>query len=100
MSETFGQLLAKFRERKGWSREVLAMEANLSGASMIWRFEHGKRRPSRNTVMTIAIALDANYADLAALLVAAGYWPGERGAVLVLDGLAAARAAGIGSKWG
>ena len=99
MSEPFGHVLRAYRERAGLSQLRLGRGAGLHDQSFVSRVESGQRKPTRATTEALADALGLEDADRARLLVAAGYWPGERGAVLALDALAAARAAGIGNKW-
>lgn len=98
MSEPFGRLLRRYRERISLSGHRLAVLAGFDH-STISRFEAGTRRPTLDSVCALAETLELSQADKSALMVSAGFWPGESGAVLVLDALAAARAAGIESKW-
>jgi transcriptional regulator with XRE-family HTH domain len=99
MGETFGALLKRYRDRAGWTGHHLAVQAGFDH-STISRFEAGTRFPTNGSVWALSVTLGLDTADRSALLVAAGYWPGETGAVLVLDALHAARAAGVGNKWG
>ncbi len=56
----FGELVQRYRERRGMSQERLAKEAQLSGGyiSLIETGQRGKR-PPRDTVLAIAQALGA-----------------------------------------
>jgi transcriptional regulator with XRE-family HTH domain len=100
MAETLSELLRFYRERAGLSQFRLGVAAGLHDQSFISRVEAGTRKPTRATLDALCDALKLGDADAAKLTVAAGYWPGEHGAILALDALHAARAAGVGAKWG
>ncbi len=100
MSDALSDLLRHYRERAGLSQFRLGVAAGLHDQSFISRVEAGTRKPTRATVNALCDALGLDERDAAQLTVAAGYWPGPHGAVLVLDALTAARAAGLGNKWG
>jgi transcriptional regulator with XRE-family HTH domain len=96
MSETFGALLFDFRTRADLSQFKLASAAGLDDHSSISRFESGKRNPTRATVDALAAALGLTSRERHAFTIAAGFWPGPA----PMNGRAAARAAGLGNKWG
>jgi transcriptional regulator with XRE-family HTH domain len=52
----------RIRQRRGWSRERLAAEANVS-LSTVWRLEHG-RYPRVEHLVALADALDVSVDQL------------------------------------
>lgn len=70
----FGQLLRQAREVAGISRGALAGLVGLS-ISYIHRIETGNRRPSRESLITLAEALEVEGESLNKWLLAAGYAP-------------------------
>lgn len=59
--ESIGKLIKKKREDLGWTLQELADRSGLPGFKKqdIWRFENGKRYPSRVTLNKILTALDS-----------------------------------------
>ncbi len=55
--------IVKLRQKKGWTQEKLAFEAELSKAGMCV-IESGKRSPTVNTLTKIASALNVKIIDL------------------------------------
>jgi len=70
----FSKSLSSERERRGLSREELAARASLN-PSHIYRLETGARRPSRETVLALADALEVDNATLELWLAKVGYAP-------------------------
>lgn len=68
----FGQLLRQARETAGLSRHVLAQRVGFN-TSHIYRMEVGDRRPSRESVLVLAEALDLDDKTVNEWLIAAGY---------------------------
>jgi transcriptional regulator with XRE-family HTH domain len=58
-----GPTVQRLRVAKGWNRERLAVESDLSIAT-ITRLENDQRSPALDTLRQIARALDVNVADL------------------------------------
>lgn len=66
---TFASQLRRFRDRRGWSMLHLARRTAID-VSLIWRFEHGERLPSRATLRRLASALCESDAEVSAFVVA------------------------------
>jgi len=62
-TETVRRNIVKFRQKKGWTQEKLAFEAELSKAGMCV-IESGQRSPTINTLEKIAEALGVKVCDL------------------------------------
>lgn len=88
-SEAFRRLLKAHRERRRWSQERLAMEAEMDH-SLVSRLESGQRGPTRDAIGKIAAGLELTPHTRDDLLMAAGflgdsYSPEQlRGAVALL----------------
>ena len=74
MSDTFAVVLAELRVARGLSQSRLAHEAGYDH-SFVCRLEHGKRDPSRETVLALAEILKATDAERDRLLVSSGFLP-------------------------
>jgi UTP--glucose-1-phosphate uridylyltransferase len=70
----FGLLLQQARERAGLTREQLARRVGLD-VSHLFRIETGGRRPSRDSALALAVALELDDEAVNHWLVAAGYAP-------------------------
>jgi UTP--glucose-1-phosphate uridylyltransferase len=70
----FGRLLQQAREDAGLTREQLASGVGLD-ASHLFRIEKGGRRPSRDSALALAVALEVDDATVNRWLVAAGFAP-------------------------
>lgn len=79
--QSFGDVLAKFRERRKLSQTKLSVAAGFSH-SYISRLESGERDPAVETVYTLARALELSGPDRDRLLISAGYMPVEPTAIL------------------
>jgi transcriptional regulator with XRE-family HTH domain len=55
--------LLELRERKGWSREVLALRSDSSYPAIL-SYENGYRSPSLASLRRLAAALDVDPSDL------------------------------------
>lgn len=73
MPETFGEWLKNKRLMRGQSQRVLGDKAGVSDA-IVSLIEHGKRKPSREMVKSLASALEV---DPEPGLLAAGFLPGS-----------------------
>ncbi len=62
-SKTVGNVIAKFRQKKGLSQEVLSGLADI-GRSHLSAIERGERKPTMETLFSIAKALDVNMSDI------------------------------------
>lgn len=60
---TFGERLARARERKGWSQTDLANRTGLQPAA-VSHFECGRREPSLANLRRLVIALDCDAGEL------------------------------------
>jgi transcriptional regulator with XRE-family HTH domain len=65
LPEAFGEVLSRYRERKGWSQMTLAMKAGLH-LNAVSNLERGKRSPSLHTVMVLSRALEIPASKLVA----------------------------------
>lgn len=72
MSQTFGNLLKDWRNRRRFSQLELALAANVSSRHLSF-IETGRARPSRAMVLQLAQAMDMPREDRNALLHAAGF---------------------------
>jgi UTP--glucose-1-phosphate uridylyltransferase len=70
----FGILLQQARERAGLSRDHLAKRVGLN-VSHLFRIETGARRPSRDSALALAVALELDDETVNQWLVSAGYAP-------------------------
>jgi UTP--glucose-1-phosphate uridylyltransferase len=70
----YGVLLQRARERGGLTRDQLAKRVGLN-VSHLFRIETGTRRPSRDSALALAVALDLDDETVNRWLVAAGYAP-------------------------
>ena len=59
----FSDKVYTLRKKKGLTQTELAKKANIS-QSMIWFFESGKRKPTKNTAIQLAKVLGVKEADL------------------------------------
>lgn len=80
---TFGALLGRLRRERGLTQQRLADRAFI-GRGHLATLERGRSTnggaspatiPTRETVASLASALDLDGAETARLLIAAGYWP-------------------------
>ena len=62
-SAVVGRVIAEFRNRKGLSQEVVSGLADI-GRTHLSAIEHGKRKPTLETLYSIACALDVNMSDI------------------------------------
>lgn len=58
-----GKVIADFRKKKGLSQEVVSGLADI-GRTHLSAIEHGKRKPTLETLYSIACALDVNMSDI------------------------------------
>lgn len=58
-AESLGKIVRDLRKKKGWTQEDLAGELDVA-ASWISLIERGKKNPSLETILRIAVALDVN----------------------------------------
>jgi len=65
LSEVFGEVLRKRRERKGWSQMTLAAESGLH-LNAIGNLERAERSPTLQTLFLISRALEISVAELVA----------------------------------
>jgi len=64
-SEAFGDILRKYRKKKGFSQEQLAFRSNLN-RTFIARLETAKRQPTLTTLVQLARALEISAASMVA----------------------------------
>lgn len=62
-SAVVGRVIADFRIKKGVSQEVLSGLADI-GRTHLSAIENGKRKPTLETLYSIATALDVNMSDI------------------------------------
>lgn len=62
-SKVVGKVIAKFRQKKGISQEVLSGLADI-GRSHLSAIERGERKPTMETLYRLASALDVNMSDI------------------------------------
>ena len=58
-----GEVIAKFRERKGVTQEVLSGLSNI-GRTHLSAIERGERKPTLETLYRISLALDAKMSEI------------------------------------
>ena len=58
-----GKVIADFRKKKGLSQEVVSGLADI-GRTHLSAIEHGKRKPTLETLYSIACALGVNMSDI------------------------------------
>lgn len=61
-----GQIIRALREEKGWTQEVLALEAGMA-TSYVSRIERGERRLPTTRLENLAAALGTSAADIYAI---------------------------------
>ena len=76
---TVGQLLRRWRERRGMSQLALAMQAEVSTRHLSF-VETGRSMPSKDMITKLADHLELQPHELDLLLLAGGYAPVARGA--------------------
>lgn len=89
-SQSFGDHLRAWRQRRRRSQLDLALDAEISARHLSF-METGRSRPSRDMVLRLAAELDVPLRDRNALLLAAGYAPAYADRPLDDAGLAVAR---------
>lgn len=62
-SAVVGRVIADFRIKKGLSQDVLSGLADI-GRTHLSAIENGKRKPTLETLYSIATALDVNMSDI------------------------------------
>ena len=62
-SKIVGAVIAKFRNSKGLSQEILSGLADI-GRTHLSAIERGERKPTLETLYRIATALDVNMSDI------------------------------------
>lgn len=71
---SFGDLLRRWRQRRGLTQLALALDAGVSTRHLSW-LETGRAAPSRAMVLRLAVQLDVPLRERNLLLQAAGYAP-------------------------
>lgn len=89
---SFGDLLRRWRQRRGLTQLALALDAEVSTRHLSW-LETGRATPSRAMVLRLAERLDVPLRERNALLQAAGYAPLYAERALADPALAPAREA-------
>ena len=95
MSDDFRALVRRYRERRRWSQERLAAEAEMDH-SLVSRLESGQRQPTREALAKLCAGLGLDRGDADRLWLAAGFVPPELDREMLREALALVRGAAPG----